>query len=123
MNKLLYQDVTRSIIGAALEVHGVLGPGFLETVYEAALAHEFALRTITHRQQQHLEVLYKDHCVGHYIPDFIVANCVIVELKATKGITGIDEAQIINYLKATNYRVGLVINFGRSSLQFQRRVV
>ena len=123
MTKLLHQEVTRSIIGAAFEVHKILGSGFLESVYEAALVHEFDLRKINYRRQQPLEVAYKDQCVGRYIPDFTVSDCVIVELKATKGLKAIDEAQLINYLKATRYRVGLLLNIGLFSLQFKRRVV
>jgi GxxExxY protein len=123
MTKLLHQDLTYAIIGAAQEVHTVLGPGFLEAVYESALAHEFNLRGISYKRQEHLKVSYKKTTVGNYLADFVVAEAVIVELKATRGLTQIDEAQLINYLKATEYRVGLLLNFGPRSLEHKRRVV
>jgi GxxExxY protein len=123
MTKLIHQDLTYAIIGAAQEVHTVLGPGFLEAVYESALAHEFDLLGISYKRQERLQVTYKKATVGNYVADFVVTEAVIVELKATRGLTPIDEAQLINYLKATEYRVGLLLNFGPRSLEHKRRVV
>ena len=123
MTKLLYQDLTYAIIGAAMEVHRVLGPGFLESVYQTALAHELKLRGIAFTEQARLQVGYKDVIAGEYRADFVIDDKVIVEIKATKGLTEIDEAQLINYLKGAGYKVGLLINFGTSSLEHIRRVV
>jgi GxxExxY protein len=123
MTELLYKDLTYTIIGAAMEVHTVLGPGFLEAVYQSVLAHELSLREIPFQQQQCLSVAYKDTVVGEYRPDFIVDEKLIIEIKASKKLTEIDEAQLINYLKATGIRVGVLINFGAKSLQHKRRIV
>ena len=121
--KLLHGDLTRQIIGAAMEVHTILGPGFLEAVYEEALAHEFKLRDIPHDRQKTFTVPYKTISAGVYRPDFVVGDKVIVDTKAIKHLTEIEEAQIINYLKVTGLRVGLVLNFGTPRLEYRRRVL
>ncbi|MEZ4617198.1 MAG: GxxExxY protein [Caldilineaceae bacterium] len=123
MNKLLYHDLTYAIIGAAMEVHRILGPGFLESVYERALAHEFQLRKLQFQQQAKLDVQYKSILAGEFRADFLVAGKIVLELKATKGLTAIDEAQLLNYLKGTGFRVGLLVNFGVASLDYRRRVL
>ncbi len=120
---LLYGELTQQIIGAAMEVHRVLGPGFLEAVYEESLAHELHLRGIPFERQKPLVVRYKCVIAGNYIADLVVEGKVIVELKAAKDLTRNDEAQLLNYLHATGIRVGLLLNFGTQSLQFSRRVV
>jgi len=120
---LLHKDLSYSIIGAAIEVHKVLGPGFLEAVYQEALAHEFDLQKIPFQSQAILKVAYKEKKIGDYRADFLVDDKIIVEIKATKGLTNIDEAQLTNYLKATNCRVGLLLNFGTPSLEHKRRIV
>ncbi len=99
------------------------GTTFLEAVYEAALAHEPDLRGIPYERQKRLTVTYKGQVVGEYVADFVVDGKVIAELKATKGLTEVDEAQLINYLRATGLRVGLLLNFGTPSLEYRRRVV
>lgn len=106
-----------------MEVHRTLGPGFLESVYEEALAHEFDTQGIPYDRQAGLAVQYKDIIAGQFRADFLVAGKVVVELKATKALTEIDEAQLFNYLKATGYRVGLLLNFGAASLEYKRRIV
>jgi len=121
--EFLYKQLTYAIIGAAMEVHRILGAGFLESVYEEALAHELHLRDIPYQRQVALQVQYKDVVVGHFRADMLVDNKVIVELKATKGLSEIDEAQLINYLNGAGYRVGLLLNFGTPSLQHRRRIV
>ena len=120
---LLYKDLTYAIIGAAMEVHQILGSGFLEAVYEVALAVEFGTRDVLYERQKRLQVSYKGQVVGDYVADFVVDGKVIVELKAVKMLTKVHEAQLINYLKATDIRVGLLINFGTSSLEHKRRIV
>jgi len=121
--EFLYKELTYAIIGAAMEVHRILGPGFLESVYEEALAHEFDLRGIPYRRQTRLAVRYKEIVAGEFRADFLVDGKVVVELKAIKTLTEGDEAQLLNYLKGTGYRVGLLLNFGAPSLEYERRVL
>lgn len=121
-NNFHHKDLTYKIIGAAMEVHRVLGPGFLESVYETALAHEFEQRGIAYKRQTPLNVQYKSITAGEFRTDFLVAEQVVVELKASKKLTEIDEAQLLNYLKGTGYKVGLLLNFGAASLEHKRRV-
>ena len=123
MTELLYKELSYKIIGAAMEVHRVLGPGFLESVYQTALAHELELRGIAITEQARLQVGYKDIIAGEYRADFVVDNKVIIEIKAVSQLNEIHEAQLINYLKGTDFKVGLLINFGASSLEHIRRVV
>jgi GxxExxY protein len=112
---------TFAIIGAAMEVHGELGPGFLEAVYQEALAIELARSRIPFVREAELPVSYRGQRLGTtYRPDFICFDAVIVELKAIKAITPVEESQAINYLKASGYPVALVINFGAASLQHKR---
>jgi GxxExxY protein len=112
---------THAIIGAAMEVHRHLGPGFLETVYRQALAVEFRTREISFSCEVDLPVHYKGQRLPCcYRADFVCFETAIVETKALKQITGIDEAQLLNYLKATQLQRGLLINFGASSLEFKR---
>jgi GxxExxY protein len=121
--KLLYEELTYAIIGAAMEVHRILGPGFLEFVYEEALCYELTLRGIPFERQKELDIYYKDLLIPKkYRPDLIVDGKVIVDVKASSGLTNIDEAQLLNYLKATKTRVGLLINFGTESLEHRRRI-
>ena len=122
-DELLYKELTHSIIGAAMEVHRVLGSGFLESVYEEALAHEFRLKSLSYDRQVRLTVQYKEITAGEFRADFVVANLVVVEVKAIKALTAIDEAQLLNYLKGTGFRVGLLLNFGSASLEYKRRVL
>lgn len=117
---LLYADLTRKIIGAAMEVHKTLGTGFLEGVYEDALAVEFAIQGIAFEQQKPLGIFYKGHKVRDYICDFLVEEKVLVELKAIKNLTATEEAQLLNYLKGTGLELGLLVNFGQSSLKYKR---
>ena len=123
MSELLFAELTYQIIGAAMEVHKTLGPGFLEAVYEAALAFELQRLGLSFERQKVLPVYYKGMVIGEYRADFVIENSVIIELKAQKALTAVDEAQLINYLKATGIRVGLLFNFGAKSLQHERRVV
>ena len=106
-----------------MEVHKTLGPGFVEAVYEAAVAYELRQLNLAFERQKALAVYYKGMVIGEYKADFVAENGVIVELKAQKALTAVDEAQLINYLKATGVRVGLLLNFGTRSLQQTRRIV
>ena len=120
--ELLHKELAFRVVGAAMEVHSVLGPGFLESVYEMALAHEFELRNIPFQRQVDLTVRYKNIVAGEFRADFVVDGKIIVELKATKKLTEVDEAQLLNYLKATGFRLGLLLNFGAASLEHKRRI-
>ena len=116
----LYKNLTREIIGAAMEVQKTLGCGFLESVYEESLAIEFRLQGIQFERQKLLDVFYKQEHAKQFICDFLVAGVVMVELKAIKEITEPQKAQVLNYLRATNLRLGLLLNFGASSMQYKR---
>jgi len=122
--KWLYKDLTKEIISAAMEVHRELGSGFLEYVYEEALCYELNLREIPFERQKELDIYYKDLLIPRkYKHDLIIENKVIVEIKATSGLTEVEEAQLLNYLKATKMRVGLLLNFGAKSLEVKRRIL
>jgi GxxExxY protein len=112
---------TYAIIGAAMEVHKHLGCGFLEPVYQESLTVELSERSVQYRREVELPVFYKRKKLNTmYRADFICFDSVIVELKALVGIGRTEEAQIINYLKATGFEVGLLLNFGAASLEYRR---
>lgn len=115
---------TYAIIGAAMEVHRVLGAGFLEAVYQEALTREFVLRGIPFAREVDLVITYKNEPLAcRYRADFVCYDEIIVELKALSALSGIEEAQVINYLKATSLQRSLLINFGASSLEYKRMVL
>jgi len=116
--------IASAAIGAALEVHRILGPGFLEGIYEEALAMELELRGISYERQKTISVSYKGRRIGEGRTDFFVENSLIIELKAAEKLLPVHHAQVISYLKATGCRLGLLINFHESVLrQGVRRVV
>ncbi len=123
MNDFQHGETTEKIIGAAFEVHNVLGYGFLEKVYENALLAELCKRGVKAAAQEAIKVKYKDVIVGDYVADLIVEGRVIVELKAEEEYNKAHEAQLLNYLKATGIKVGLLINFGRKKCEFKRFVM
>jgi len=115
---------TYAVIGAAMEVHRELGCGFLEAVYQEALALELTERDIRYEREVELPVSYKGRKLNTaYKADFICFDSVIVELKAVDKLAGTHEAQIINYLKASGFEIGLLLNFGTKSLQHKRLVL
>ena len=122
MTRILFKELSYAVVGAAMEVHRTLGPGFLEAVYEEALAHELTLLGIPFEQQPRLPVQYKGQPVGEYVADLIVDGQIILELKAVSRITPGHEAQAHNYLAATGLRLAIILNFGAVSLQ-QKRIV
>ncbi|MBI5098286.1 MAG: GxxExxY protein [Nitrospirae bacterium] len=111
------KDVTQKIISCALEVHSALGPGLLESLYEEALVEEFKLRNILFERQKEIIMIYKGKNIGNHRIDLLVEDKVIVELKATDAINKIYEAQLLTYLKATNKRIGLLVNFNVERLK------
>ena len=120
--ELAHSDVTEQIIGAAFEVHRVLGYGFLEKVYQRAMQVELDRRGFRAEIESKIKVNYKGSIVGEYQADLFVADAVIVELKVAKTYNSEDEPQLLNELKATGIKVGLLINFGRNKVEFKRMV-
>ena len=115
------EDLTKTIIGCAMQVHSTLGPGYLEAVYERALAHELGKAGVAVTCQMPLRVLYDGVVVGDYIADMLVEGRVILEVKAVQALTPAHEAQLVNYLTATGIEIGLLLNFGATSLQVRRK--
>ncbi len=121
---LIKKDLTASIIGAALEVHSILGNGFLEAVYQDALAIEFEKRKIPFVREKQIQIQYKGITLSKtYIADFVCFDEIIVELKALSATTKEHHSQILNYLKASNCKIGLLLNFGERSLKPNRFVL
>jgi len=115
-------QLTGKVIGCAIKVHRCLGNGFLESVYESALAYEFSECGIRFERHPVLKVWYGQHLAGKYIADFIVEGKLLVELKAVNNLTSSVDAQMLNYLKATKLTIGIILNFGSTRLQIKRRV-
>ena len=118
INELTYQ-----IRGAVFEVNRILGSGFLEKVYEKALIIELLVRGLRAESQVPIEVIYKGEVVGEYFADIVVEDQVIIELKAVEQLQKIHEAQLLNYLKATGYKIGLLVNFTHPKAEIKRFVV
>jgi GxxExxY protein len=113
-------EITEMIIGCAYVVGNSLGTGFLEKVYENALAYELQKTGLDVKQQHPIKVKYDSVVVGEYFADLLVENQIIVELKAIKQFDSIHMAQALNYLKATNFKICLLINFGKPKIQIKR---
>jgi len=122
MPEFIHGELTRQIIGLAFEVWKVLGYGFLEKVYENSLAEEFKRNSIAFQQQFPIEVNYKSASVGIYVADLFVDGKVIVEVKTEKEYNPKHEAQLLNYLKATRIRIGLLLNFGEARCEHKRLI-
>jgi len=116
-----YETLTRRIIGGAMRVHGVLGPGFLESVYRRALAWELRVSEMDVQCEKRLDVRYRDALVGEFAADLVIDECVLTEAKAVRALAPAHEAQIANYLTATGIEVGLLLNFGSDRLQLKRK--
>ena len=124
MVDLLHKEETHAVIGSAMEVHNLLGCGFLEAVYQEALEIEFAQRKIPFVPQRELPLIYKGHPLRKtYIVDFVVFDQIVVEIKAMDHLTSREEAQLLNYMKASDLVVGVLINFGAPKLERKRRVL
>jgi len=116
-------DITYAINGAVFEVNNILGPGFLEKVYENALLVEFKRRGLKAKNQIPISVSYKGEVVGEYFADLLVEDKVIVELKTVENLDRTHEAQLLNYLKATDLKVGLLVNFKHKKADIKRMVL
>ncbi|GAA5504984.1 GxxExxY protein [Novipirellula caenicola] len=121
-SKFLFRDETHQIIGSAIEVLNEIGHGFYEKIYENALVVEFGLRNIQVVQQPDYPIIFKSVTVGTYIPDLICFGAVVVDTKTIEEITHHEIGKMLNYLKVTNLRVGLLINFKHAKLEFKRVV-
>lgn len=122
MVEILFKELSYAVVGAAMEVHRALGAGFLEAVYQAALAYELRLRNIPFEEQVRLPVYYKGQLVGEYVADFVIDGKIILEIKAVPEIHEVHRAQAINYLAATGYELAILLNFGSAKLQQERLV-
>lgn len=120
MVELLYKELTFAVIGAAMEVHRILGPGFLEAVYQGALERELTIRGIAFERKVRLPVTYKDVLVGQYEADLVIDHKFIVEIKAVSKFNASHQAQAMHYLAATGLRLTLLLNFGTGSLEHRR---
>jgi GxxExxY protein len=118
--ELLYKHLSFTIIGAAMEVHNVLGSGFLEAVYQAALEKELQLRKIPFEPKVKLPISYKGELIGEYEADLVVDGKIVVELKSVSRFNSAHEAQAIHYLTATGMQLALLVNFGAGSLEYRR---
>jgi GxxExxY protein len=122
MAEILFKELSYAIVGAAMEVHNQLGSGFLEAVYQKALAHELTLRGISFAEQKALPVYYKGLMVGEYKADFVAGEQIILEIKAVSRLDKAHEAQALHYLTATGLKLAILMNFGSPSLQSKRIV-
>ena len=121
--ELIYKEETYRIVGSALTVSNTLGCGFLEAVYQEAMEIELKESRVPFEAQKRIQIHYKDRILQkEYAADFLCYECIIVEIKAIKKITEIDEAQLLNYLNATKLPLGLIVNFGGPKLEWKRYV-
>jgi GxxExxY protein len=120
--KLLFKEETHQILGCAFEVLNHLGSGLHEKAYENALVVEFQLRSIPCDQQRRFNILFKDHQVAVYVPDLLVFNSILVDTKTIPKIGQVEEAKMLNYLRHTKLRLGLILNFHHQRLEWVRKV-
>ena len=116
-----HKELTQKIIGCAMTVHRTLGPGFLESVYQNALAHEIRKAGLEVECEKRLKVIYDDVVVGDFYADMIINGIVLIENKAVQNLIPAHEVQLVNYLTATGIDVGLLLNFSTSKLEFKRK--
>lgn len=122
-HELILKDEVFEVVGCAMEVLNTLGHGLLEKPYENALVVEFGIKKIRYRQQPHFNIEYKGVSVGEYIPDLITHDQLVVDTKVIEHITNHEVGQIMNYLKITGLKVGLILNFKRSTLEWKRVIL
>ena len=122
-NNIIYKDLSYKIVELALEVHNELGCGFLEKVYENALMMLFEREGIPAKQQAPADVYFQNKVIGQYFADILVDNKVILELKTVDAISDVHNAQVLNYLRATGVKLGLIMNFAKPRFEYKRLVV
>ena len=124
MNKIIYKEESYRIIGSCMTVHTELGPGFLEPVYQEATSIQFINDSIPFEKEKELTISYMGKALEkRYVADFICFEKIIVELKAVVSLSTEHEAQVLNYLKATGYKLGILVNFGSPKLEYKRLVL
>jgi GxxExxY protein len=121
--KILYRELSYKIVGLAMQVHSELGYGFLEKVYENALMIALTENSVRAEQQFPIKVYFHGQIVGEYIADILVEESIILELKSQPNISDIHKSQTLNYLKATGLKLGLLLNFGKRKLEYERLVL
>jgi GxxExxY protein len=120
---MIYKQETYKIIGAAMKVHNEMGTGFLEAVYQEALEIEFELSEIPYKREKELPLSYRGRPLkSKYKADFICFDNIVIELKALACLNSVHEAQVLNYLKATGLKLGILLNFGEESLKYRRLI-
>jgi len=120
---VIYSELSYKVVGLAMEVHTKLGYGFLEKVYENAMMVLLRREGIAARQQAAINISFEGQSIGEYFADILVDDKIILELKAGERIANEHKAQVLNYLKATGKRLGIILNFGKKSLEYQRLVL
>jgi len=120
--KVLLKDEVFQVVGCAIEVLNTLGHGMIEKPYENAVVVEFGLRNIPFRQQPAFDILYKGHKIGLFVPDLIAFDSIVVDTKVIDRITDHERGLMLNYLRITNLRVGVILNFKRAKLEWERIV-
>ena len=120
---IIYSDLSYEIMGAIFEVHKTLGPGFVESVYEKALIEEFTKRAIKVETQKVIDVIYKGKKIGNHRLDLIVEDKVVVELKTVERFAPHHTAQLLSYLKASGYKLGILVNFSKAKVEYRRVVM
>ena len=123
MADVVYKELSYEIMTSVFEVHNILGSGFLEKVYERALLQELTLRGLRVETQKQIRVFYKDMDIGTYVADLVVNGKILLELKAVESLSNLHKAQVLNYLKATGFKLGLLINFGKERVEYKRLVL
>ena len=121
--QLLYEDLTGDVLNSAFAVHNTLGCGLLEKVYENSLAWDLELKGRKVEHQKEFKVFYREKGVGRYVADLVIDEKVIVEVKSVDRISDIHRAQLLNYLRISGCRVGLILNFARPKLEYERLIV
>lgn len=122
-HELLYKDEVYKIVNSAIEVLNTLGHGLFEKIYENAMSVELLSRNIPLDKQKRFVVNYKNEIIGEYIPDLIAYNKIIIEIKTIEGITNHERGQVINYLRLTGLKLGLILNFKKSRLEWERIIL
>jgi len=122
MEKMIYPELSHKVIGCVFEVHKTLGPGFVESIYEEALAYELSLQNIPFRKQETINLIYKNQFIGSFRFDVIVDDKIILELKSVSELNDLFKQQLLSYLKVSGLKLGILINFGAPSVQYVRIV-
>ena len=122
VEKILYKDLSYKVVGCIYQVYNTIGSGFKELIYHNALKIEFKDKNIEFEPQPQLPITYKSKKIGVYVPDFVIEDRIILELKSVDCMPKVFESQLYNYLKGTKYKLGYIVNFGGSKIDIRRRI-